>query len=743
MQKRKKIPRVLYVSTFPPRECGIATFTYDLTEAMEKLIGDGCDNKIVAMNPSEFVRFKYPKKVVMQIDEPWRDDYLSVAENINKMDQVKLVNIQHEFGIFGGLWGDYVVDFVNKIEKPVVVTLHTVLPTPDEKFKEIVLALNARVKKLIVMTNASKHILQDDYGIDTEKIEVIPHGIHPVEFKQPSMAKQALSMQGKMVLTTFGLLSKNKGIEYVLDALPEVVEKYPNLRYWIIGATHPVVLRDYGESYRIFLEKKVKDLKLVKNVRFYNQYLELPELLQFLKATDIYISSGLNPDQAVSGTLSYALGCGRPVISTRFTQAREVITDDVGLTVGFKDPEDYKRAILTLLENESKRADMAKNAFVATRKMTWPNVALAYWKTFCEAVPELREVRKNLPDIKLSHLAKMTDKFGLIQFAKWTVPNRQSGYTADDNSRALMTVGNYLEQKSDRVAKRLAETYLKFIEQVGSVGQGFANYVGEDYHFRDDLSKNENFEDTAARVFLALGWVMGLTKFPKELKLKALLLWQKKWNEGVSFNYPRAMAFWIKAAYFGKKGGAGNGELSKSIIKYCDKLVKAYDDNREEDWKWFEPSLTYSNSMLSEALLWGYLATENKKYLEIAQESLDFLISQTFEKGVYVPVGQNGWYFHKGKRQYFDQQPEDTSAMVRTLGVMYRVTHEKKYKKLMEKAFNWFLGENMLGLMMYDEATGGSYDGLGENYINLNEGAESTVSYLLARMAVEHVRKEN
>lgn len=743
MHKLTKKPWILYVSTFPPRECGIATFTQDLMTAMEKLVGEACENRVVAMNLTEFVRFKYPKKVVMQIDEPWIEDYLNVAEHVNSMEQVKVVNIQHEFGIFGGNWGDYVVDFAQKIKKPIVITLHTVLPAPENKVKEIVVKLAKKAEKLVVMTKMSKHILQDDYGIDGEQIEVIPHGIHPVEFKQSTSAKAALGMGGKTVLSTFGLLSRNKGIEYVLDALPEVVNKYPDLRYWIIGATHPVVLREEGESYRNFLEEKVKELKLVKNVRFYNQYMEISELLQFLKATDIYISSGLNPNQAVSGTLSYALGSGRAVISTRFAQAREAVTDDVGLTVGFKNSAEFSKAILTLLENETKRNEMAKSAFVNTRIMTWPNVAISYFKIFCEVAPELREVRKNLPDIKLTHLAKMTDKFGVVQFAKWSLPNKQSGYSANDNSRALMVVGNYLEQKKDRLAINLADTYLKFIDLIGSVGRGFASYVGEDYHFREDLGKNESFEDSVARVFLALGWVSGLQKFPKDLKKQALQLWKKKWNEGVDFSYPRAIAFWIKAAYFGLKGGAGNGEITKNLIRHSDKLIKFYNENREEDWKWFEPSLTYSNSILSEGLLWAYLLTKKDEYLRVARESLDFLISQTFEKGVYIPVGTNGWYFHKGKRQYFDQQPEDTSTMVQTLGIMYQVTREKKYKKLMEKAFNWFLGENTLGVMIYDEVTGGSYDGLGENNVNLNQGAESTVSYLLARISVERIRKVN
>ncbi len=734
---------ILYLATFPPRKCGIATFTDDLTLAMDRLVGGGVENRVVAINPSETVRFKYPRRVVMSLDQPWLQDYGSVAEQVNKMEQVKLVNLQHEFGIFGGEWGEDVLEFAAKLEKPLIVTLHTVIPSPAEKVREIIRGLTEKSVKLVVMTQMSKHLLQDYYGIEGDKIEIIPHGIHPVEFSPSSQAKRSLGLSSKLMLLTFGLLSKNKGIEYVLEGLPEVVKQYPDLRYWVVGATHPVVLREEGETYRNFLEKRVVELRLTKNVRFYNEYLELPELLTFLKAADVYIASSLDPNQAVSGTLSYALGAGRPVISTRFAQAREIVTDEVGLTVGFKTSEDYTRAILTLLGDDARRAEMARKAYMRTRFMTWPNVALAYWRVFCETVPQLRDIQKNLPDLKLTHLAKMTDKFGMIQFAKMSVPDRPSGYTLDDNARALIAVGWSAEEKHDKKAERLEETYLKFIELAGSVGKGFVNYVGQDYRFRDDLNGSENLEDANARAMLALGWTLSLKHFPVKLRRKAKSLWDKKWKEGVEFEFPRPQAFWIKGAYHALLGKAGNGELKSSIEVYCEKLMAAYTANREDDWRWFEQALTYSNSILSEALIWGYKLTGKEEYLKTARESLDFLISQTFEKGVFVPVGQNGWYFRKGKRQYFDQQPEDTAAMVQTLGTMYRVTRDKKYKRLMEKAFNWFLGENMLGRMMYDEVTGGSYDGLGENYINLNEGAESTVSYLLARMMVERIRKVN
>src|SRR3989338_5253627 len=380
---RKNRNLVAFLSTFPPRECGIATFTEDLSSAFRELFSPSVDARIVAMNLDEVSQPNYPRSVISRINQNNISDYSRVARELNSRPDIKLINIQHEFGIFGGRWGENLLAFMENIEMPIITTFHSVLPNPE-------------------------------------------------------ITKKILGLSDKTILSTFGLLNREKGIEYVIEALPDVIKKFPNILFLIIGATHPIVLKKEGERYRNFLEKKVYGLGLAGHVKFYNRYLELQELLGFLKATDIYVSPSLNPNQAVSGTMSYALGTGRPLVSTSFAQAKEDITPNVGVLVEFKKPEEYAKAILMLLENPQLRARMSQNAYFMTRNMTWPNVALAYMRVFSEAMPLFNHQERNLPRIKFSHLAKLTDQFGIIQFAKLTEPDPASGYTADDNARALI-----------------------------------------------------------------------------------------------------------------------------------------------------------------------------------------------------------------------------------------------------------------------------------------------------------------
>ncbi|UCG10694.1 MAG: glycosyltransferase family 4 protein, partial [Dehalococcoidia bacterium] len=430
---------VVYLSTFPPRKCGIATFTEDITNAMDDMLAPLIKSKIVAMNPDDVVSYHYPRKVISQIIQGNKEEYVQVAQRINQMDEVQLVNIQHEFGIFGGEWGSHLISFVETLKKPVVISFHTALPNPNKKTAQVVRSLSESVKSVTVMTNNSKKILSQEYGIAARKIKVIPHGIHPQPYTSSEQAKMTLGYSDRVVLSTFGLLHKKKGLEYVIDALPEVIKVFPNFVYIIFGATHPVVLLNEGESYRNFIIERIWNLGLYDHVKMYNKYFPLGELLHFLKATDIYISPGLDPNQAVSGTLSYALGTGRSVISTAFSQAKELVTDDVGILVDFRNPQAYTEAILQLLEDENRRLQLGENAYFRTRYMVWPNVAVQYARVFSEHAPSLAVISKQkcLPKIKLNHLFRLTDNFGIVRFAKLTRRDASSGYTLDDNAQAL------------------------------------------------------------------------------------------------------------------------------------------------------------------------------------------------------------------------------------------------------------------------------------------------------------------
>ncbi len=743
--------KVVYLSTFPPRECGIATFTADLTAAMDDLLAPAVESRVAAINLDDISRYHYSKKVIFQMNQYSEEEYLKTARFINGMNDVKLVNIQHEFGIFAGEYGSYVISFLDALKKPSVVTFHSVLPAPGNKLKAIVRSISEKASGSVVMTALSKEILIREYGIEEEKISVIPHGIHSISYISSAKPKATSNLSKKVVLLTFGLLSRGKGIEYVIEALPKIVNAYPNTLYIVLGVTHPNVLKEEGESYRTSLIQKVRDLKLSSHVNFYNEYVSLDSLLHFLKTTDIYVSTSLDPNQAVSGTFSYALGSGRPVISTPFAQARELITSETGALVSFRDPDSYAEAIMKLLKDPSLREQLGKNAYFRTRNMTWENVALEYSKLFSKYSGEISGIseHKKIPRINLSHLLRLTDDFGIIQFAMLSSPDISSGYTLDDNARAMIVVSlcygalggafkaAYPDKQRSELLKQI-EVYLRFIEFVLAGDCAFCNYVRPDRSIDTELNKKDNLDDANGRALWALGVVGAADYLPESVRNKALFLLKKRIEAYKMFESPRATAFFAKGInLLLKKTEKIEGEdLKGLLVAHCDRLVSLYRAVSSEEWQWFENYLTYSNAVLPEALILGHMHTGNSEYLDIGIKTLDFLTGKTFINGTYMPIGQDGWHHKVGERRYFDQQPEDVSAMVCALATAHSITGKDSYNKLMHEAFNWFLGDNSLKQVVYDRTTGGCYDGLGEGHINLNQGAESTTSYLLARLTI-------
>lgn len=726
---------VVFLSTFPPRECGIAAFTQDLSSTFNQLYAPDIESKIVAMNVSDVQEFNYPKKVIYQISQSKTQDYADVARKLNSLPEVKLVNIQHEFGIFGEDWGSNLLVFLDTIKKPVVITFHTVLPDPETRLEEVVNELAGKADMIVVFTKRSKDILLQDYAVEKNKIQVIPHGIHPVTLTESAAAKASLNFSGRTVLTSFGFLSEGKGVEYVIEALPEVIKKFPDAVYLIIGTTHPLVLQKKGEKYRNFLLDKVYKLKLAGHVKFYNRYLELGELLEFLKATDIYISPSLNPNQAVSGTLSYALGTGRAVISTAFAQAKEAITPNVGILVDFKKPKEFTAALIKLLSNEPLRKEMGKNAYFSTRSMIWPNVTIAYMRHFSKLAPDFRVEEKHLPKIKLKHLLKLTDNFGIIQFAQMDRPDASSGYTLDDNARALIFAALYYEKYKTPAILKLINIYLNFIQFAAKPDGFFNNYVNYDKTLNTKQNTQESMEDPSGRAMYALAVVMTAKSVPLKIREKAKKIFLHGVESNINFSHLRSSAFYIKGLCLWLSKWR-DPRIEAGLIRHCDLLVQSYEKQKKGDWQWFEDRLTYANSILPEALLSAYsLVGANKSiYYKVGKTSLDFLISQTFKEDIYLPIGQKGWYPRGSSRAIHDQQPEDASSMVQALKVAHQITGDEMYIKLMHRAFSWFLGDNLLHRFVYDETTGGCNDGIGEADINLNQGAESTVSYLLARL---------
>ncbi len=734
--KKSKFNNILHISTFPPRECGIATFTQDLTTAFNRKFNPIVKAQVCALNELPTSIYNYNGSVVNQMAATELENYVSLAKKINDSKAIKLVNVQHEFGLFGGKWGDYIIPFLQALEKPAVVTFHSVIPKAEEGLKRVVRKITAESKAIVVMNKISQKILAEEYNVPQYKIFYIPHGIPQVTYEQSKAYKKNLGLENKIIISTFGLINKNKGIEYAIRALPKVIKKFPNIVYLVIGETHPNVRKIDGEKYRNFLQKEVKKLELKDNVKFYNKYISLEEIIRFLKATDIYISTSIDRNQSVSGTLSYALGVGRPVVTTPTQYAKYVINNNNGVFVNFRNPSQVSKAIVKILSNEKDLKLMGAKAYKETRKMIWPNVAESYFKLY-QKIIKIEEEKNKLPEIKLDHVIRLTDNFGIIQHARYSNPEKRFGYSLDDAARVLIACAMHYKDNPSLELERLMQTYINFITFCQRKNGTFTNIVSSKKE-KDRTTE----EDVQGRTLWSLGYITAQDYLPNKIKKKALECFKKALPLIENIKAPRSIAFTINGLYFYLKGHPSI-KLERKMKNLANLLVELYENNASYNWYWFENSLTYSNSKLPEALFLAYDLLKNKKYLDIAQSSLEFLDSVTFGSDYYSPIGQKGWYVRHKERSYFDQQPEDTATMVQTKIAAYKITKNKKHLQDALKAFQWFLGKNHLGLMVYDEVTGGCHDGLGQYDLNLNEGAESTVCYLMARLSFEDKQIKN
>ncbi len=726
--------KVCFLSNFPPKECGIATFTRDLVKSMNKRFNPILKSKVIALNEkTEFCN--YDKEVIMNIYTDSPDSYAETAKKVNELKDIKLVCIQHEFGLFGGVFGENLIGFLENIEKPVVIVFHSVLPNPREKKRETVRKICGKSSAVIVMAKSAIGILNQDYGIEKAKIHVIPHGIPNVPLYSNEEMKNKLNLNGKIILSTFGLLSRGKGLEYMIKALPKLVEKYPNLLYLIIGETHPVVRKNEGEKYRNKLIRLVNRLGLNDNVRFYNRYLSLQEIINYLLATDVYICTNLEKNQIVSGTLSYAMGCGRAVVSTPSTYAKEILADGRGMLAKFKNPESFAECIDRILSDKVLRKETERSAYHLGRAMIWQNIAYRYLNLFNKVVKLREEITKKYPRLKLNHLINMSDNFGVIQFAKDYTPDKESGYTIDDNARALITTVLHHSLSGSKKSLELSRIYLNFLEHAQEKDGYFKNNF-----YNKNEKKDIYSQDAFGRAIWALGYTIYKGKDQK-IREQALKIFKKACKRINRIKDLRARAFTILGLYYYTKRYKEQSKINK-IKRLADSLISSYKHNSNKEWHWFEKKITYSNSKLPEALFLAYKLTDNKKYFEVAEKTLHFLSEIVFINDEIAPIGENGWFSENGERAFFDQQPVDVSSMIQTCLTAYGLTGNKYYYERAILAFNWFLGRNCLKQMVYDENTGGCYDGLSKNNLNINQGAESTISYLIARLMLEEVKRK-
>lgn len=677
---------------------------------------------------------KYPREVEWELVQNIRKDYIQLAELVNENPDITGVILQHEYGIFGDCYGKKLLSFMKACKKPVVVTLHTVLPNPLPQMKLVTGEIIRYAATVVVLTHNSKKIIENLYPKSKGKVHVVPHGIPQTSFSTQQEYKEKIELPDRTILSTFGLLSVGKGIEYVIHSLPEVIQQHPTLVYLILGETHPVVRRREGEKYRRKLLQLVTQLKLEKHIKFYDQYLSLDDLFEFLKATDIYISTSTNPHQAVSGTLSYALGTGRPVVSTEFAQAKEIITLDVGRLVAIKDSKALTEALLDLLSDTERLQRMSQAAYSATRPMVWSKVAESYITLLNRTV---------IPELKLDHLKAMTDDFGFFQFSLYTKPDRKSGYTLDDNARALILCSWLIRKNYSKELEDLIAIYLAFIKKCQLANGAFINYIGPD-KIATAQNKIENLEDAQSRALWALSEVIKNKTLPLQMRNEAKKMFLLTLEKGPEPTFLRSQAFTLKAySLVIKDFKEHRSRLVKKIDGLATSLEKALLENSDSLWNWFENTLSYNNALLPESLFIAGDVTGNTAFTKAAVRSITFLIQQTFTGNMYHPIGHSAWYEKNGTRSTHDQQPEDPASMIIALAQACKSTHNETYKILALQCFSWFLGNNTLGVIMHDPVTGGCYDGLEVDKVNENQGAESLISYLMANYLTTRLFNEN
>ena len=732
------IPEVLFISSFPPRECGIATYTQDLVSALTNQFENSFTCRICALE-SETEKHNYNPDIKYILNTDSRNSFIKTAFFINKNENIKLLVMQHEFGFYSKKESEF-KEFFQSISKPIVFVFHTVLPNPNEEFKMKVMEMGLIASSIIVMTSNSARILENDYGIPTYKITVIPHGTHLVKPLDRKKLKHQYDLTNRKVLSTFGLLSSSKNIETTLQSLPSVIEKYPDILFLILGKTHPTIVKQDGEKYREMLEEKVSQLNIHKHVRFVNEYLPLHSLLEYLRLSDIYLFTSNDPNQAVSGTFSYAVSSGCPVISTPIPHAKEVLSNKNGIIIDFEDDLQLSKAIIHLLDNEVLRAKISSNSFHKMASTAWQNSAIAHAKVFERFTHNTIQLDYKVPSINLNHIKNMTTSFGMIQFSKIAQPDKLSGYTLDDNARALIAMCQHFEMYEDINDLILIETYFKFIKYCIHPDGKFLNYINEVNEFTSQ-NRIENLEDSNGRAIWALGYASSLKNIlPKYLTNECELLLESALPHLSKINSTRAMAFIIKGLYY------NNNKKNVQLIQtLANRLLQMYKHEKTDQWHWYEDYLTYGNSLMPEAMLCAYLTTNKEAYMTIAKESFEFLLSKIFIDGRIKVVSNRGW-LKKGKIKKSingGEQPIDVAYTIMALEKFYFAFNNDDYKKKAIIAFNWFLGENHLNQIVYNPITGGCYDGVEELNVNLNQGAESTISYLMARLSIERIHTEN
>ena len=740
MKETSKVRKIAFVGDYLPRKCGIATFTADLLAAVATAHPK---SQCFAVSVNDIKEgYEYPEEVRFEVEEQDLSSYVRAADFLN-IGNVDLVCLQHEFGIYGGPVGGHILAFLRELRMPVVTTLHTVLREPRADQRRVMRELISLSTRVVVMSERGRQMLQEIYDAPPAKIDLIAHGIPDVGFVDPTYFKDQFGVEGKIVLLTFGLLSPNKGIENVLNALPAILAEFPDVVYIVLGATHPNELREHGEAYRLSLEILAKKNKIEKSVIFYNQFVDLENLKEFIGAADLYITPYLNEAQITSGTLAYAFGAGKAVISTPYWHAAELLADDRGVLTPFGDPAAMARETIALLKDDTRRHAIRKNAYRLGRDMIWSNVAQLYMRSFELSRLEgaalsrkslltktLDQRPRELPEVKLNHLARMTDSTGVFQHAIFNVPNFSEGYCTDDNARAfvLAVLLDALGEDSGP-ARTIATTSAAFLHHAfDPATKRFHNHMSFDRRWLD----NPGSEDCHGRALWALGIGVGHSPF-RGFQMLAGQLFAAALPALTDFTSPRAWAFGLIGIHEYLRRLSGDSLVNQTRDILAARLMDLFARSSKPGWRWFEEELSYDNAKLAHALILTGRATGQPEVYERGLEALRWLTElQVSEKGHFQPIGSNGFYRRGGVRATFDQQPIEAQATVSACLEAYRATADLWWYEQAQRAFDWFIGWNDLGLELYSPESGGCGDGLHVDRVNGNQGAESTLAFLLS-----------
>ncbi len=731
------INRVAFVGNYLPRQCGIATFTTDLCEAVA---GTYTNATCMALPVNDIeTGYTYPPRVRFELAEKDIESYRRAADFLN-INGVDVVCLQHEYGIYGGPSGSHILALLRDLRMPIVTTLHTILQEPNPEQLKVLKEVAALSDRIVTMSARGKRFLETIYDVPAEKIDFIHHGVPDVPFVDPNFHKDLFGVEGKMVLLSFGLLSANKGIETAISALPAIVERHPDVVYIVVGATHPQVLLHEGESYRLSLQRLAQKLGVAGNVIFHNSFVTLEQLIEFISAADIYVTPYLNEAQITSGTLAYTVGAGKAVVSTPYWHAEELLAEGRGALFPFGDADALAERVLDLLDHESKRHAMRKRAYLYGREMIWPKVAQRYMESFERArtqhhhtapagfaVKPLNQRPADLPPLRLNHLRRLTDGTGMIQHATFIAPNYHEGYSIDDNARALITAVLAAElELSNSQSLDLSSRYLAFIAYAYNPKTGrFRNFMD----FQRNWLEESGSDDSHGRTLWALGTVLGRSANPS-LRGLAGGLFEKALPAIPRTTSPRAWAFTLLGIHEYLRRFEGDRLVNQVRDQLAERLLGLYQACRADDWRWYEDILSYCNAVLPHAMLMCGQWIPNNAMTEAGLESLRWLVELQRADGHFSPIGCNGFYPRGGERARFDQQPVEAQTMVSACLEAYRCTGEDYWLEEAHRTFEWFLGRNDLNLPLYDPTTGGCRDGLHPDRPNENQGAESTLAFL-------------